>query len=111
MKIMATRKKYDLAVKVSSYTDSTGQQKNRYQNIGAVMEKDDGGKFLMLAKWFNHAGVVDERGGESILVSMFGPRQQNKQSPSPSYAPDPAPSTNPAGQSMGQNPEDDDIPF
>jgi len=101
---MATRKKYDLAVKVGSYTDATGQQKNRYQNVGAVMEKDDGGKFLMLAKWFNPAGVHDERGGESILISMFEPKQnggaqeqteRRERSKTPTTAP----------------PEDDDIPF
>lgn len=75
-----THKIYDLAVKTGSYTNHEGQPKNRYQNVGAVMQKDDGGKFIMLAKWFNPAGVVDERGGESILLSMFEPREKNNQS-------------------------------
>jgi hypothetical protein len=54
----------------------------------------DKGPFIMLAKWFNPAGVQDDRGGESILISVFepkakddAPRQQAKpqrQAPAPS---------------------------
>ncbi len=74
---MATRKKYDLAVKVGEYTDRDRNKKSRYQNVGAIMEKDDGGKFLMLARWFNPSGVPDfsGKGGESILISMFEPKE------------------------------------
>lgn len=97
-----TRKKYDLAVKVGEYTDSNGQTKARYQNIGAVLEKEDGGKFLMLARWFNPAGVPDfnGKGGESVLVSMFEPKNGNQQTQS-SPPPDPPTVKN----------YDDDIPF
>lgn len=74
------KKLYDLAVKTGEYQDrTTGQNKGRWQNVGAVMQGDDGGKFIMLAKWFNPAGVPDlsGRGGESILLSMFEPQQNN----------------------------------
>ena len=96
------RKKYDLAVKVGEYTDSSGQTKARYQNIGAVLEKDDGGKFIMIARWFNPAGLPDFNGksGESVLVSMFEPKQVNQQSQS-SPPPAPPPAQNQEG----------DIPF
>lgn len=70
------RKAYDLAVKVGSYQTKDGQTKNRYQNVGAAMQNDDGGMFLMLAKWFNPAGVADGKSSESILVSMFEPREK-----------------------------------
>jgi len=111
---MATRKTHDLAVKVGEYTNAQGEKKNRYQNVGAVMQGDNG-QFIMLAKWFNPAGVVDARGGESILLSMFEPRQEGQQpsgqqqrphaAPAPAYRPAPAP------QRGGFDDMDDDIPF
>lgn len=78
---MAARKLYDLAVKVSEYQDNQGNKKGRWQNVGAVMQGDDGGKFIMLNRLFNPAGVPDlsGRGGESILLSMFEPNEQNGQ--------------------------------
>ena len=76
---MATKKVYDLAVKVGEYTDREGKVKGKYQNIGCVLEKEDGGKFLMIEKWFNPAGVPDlsnsGAGRSSILVSMFPPKE------------------------------------
>lgn len=74
---MAARKTHDLAVVVSEYTDRDGNTKKRYQNIGALMEGDNG-PFIMLAKWFNPAGVPDSRGGESLLISCFEPRDQQQ---------------------------------
>lgn len=73
------KKIYDLAVKTGSYTDKTGQQKGRYQNIGAMMESDDGSCFIMLNAWFNPAGVARKEGAESVLVSCFVPRQTDGQ--------------------------------
>ena len=71
---MATKKVYDLAVKVGSYVDSSGQQKNKYMNVGVVLQKDDGGMFLMLSRAFNPAGVDPRNSGdEMILISMFAP--------------------------------------
>lgn len=105
---MAT-KLYDLAVKTGSYTDGQGQDKGRYLNVGAVMEGDNG-KFLMLNKTFNPAGVPDlsGRGGDSVLISMFEPRNNNGQQQS---------NQQPQGQqqSRGSNSndsfDDEKIPF
>lgn len=72
-----THKTHDLAVKVGEYTDKQGNTKGRYQNVGALMMGDKG-PFIMLAKWFNPAGVVDSRGGESILISAFEPKQDGQ---------------------------------
>lgn len=109
---MATRKTHDLAVKVGEYTNAQGEKKNRYQNVGAVMQGDNG-QFIMLAKWFNPAGVVDARGGESILLSMFEPRQEGQQ-PAGQQRPQTAqvPQQRPAPMQRGGFEQmDDDIPF
>lgn len=95
------KKLYDLAVKTGSYTNNAGETKGRWQNVGALMQGDDGGKFIMLAKWFNPAGLPDLSGknatSESILVSLFEPKQHGEQRQAA-----PAPAAAPA---------DDDIPF
>jgi len=111
-------KLYDLAVKTGEYTDGQGQQKGRWQNVGAVMQNNDGGKFIMLAKWFNPAGVPDLSGkgatSESILLSMFEPKDKNGQAPAaaPRQA---APAQRPAAPRQAPAPQqqygDDDIPF
>lgn len=101
---MASRKLYDLAVKTGEYTDSQGQQKGRWQNVGAVMTSDNGGQFVMLAKWFNPAGVADAKGGESILLSCFEPNKDKgggQQQSAPAPRPAPAPTFDGS----------DDIPF
>ena len=101
---MATKKMFDLAVKVSEYTDRSGQKKGRWQNVGAVMQGDDGRQFVMLSRWFSPAGVPDLSGksGESVLLSMFEPRQDGQ---APAAAPQP-PRDYPQGGGFG-----DDVPF
>lgn len=75
---MASTKIKDLAVKVGSYTDrESGQEKGRYENVGAVMESDDGNMFIMLKRTFNPAGVPGNADRESILISAFDPQQRN----------------------------------
>lgn len=71
------KKKYDLCVKVGSY-EVEGKSKNRYLNIGAILEGENG-TYMLLNKTFNPAGVVDERSGASIIVSMFEPKENNKE--------------------------------
>lgn len=73
---MAFRKIKDLAVVTGTY-QSNGETKKRYANVGALMESDNG-QFLMLNAHFNPAGVPRKDGSESILVSMFDPREQNE---------------------------------
>lgn len=85
-------KLYDLAVKTGEY-QSQGQTKGRYLNVGAVMQSDDGGKFIMLHRTFNPAGVPDltGRGGDSVLLSMFEPKGRDEPQQAPtrsSSAPD-----------------------
>jgi len=73
------QKKYDLAVRVGSYVDSQGNDKSKWQNVGVIMEKDDGGQFILLNRTFNPAGVPNPDGKESVLISMFEPKQKNNQ--------------------------------
>lgn len=76
---MATSKKYDLAVVVGSYPDpQTGVNKNRYQTIGTVLEKDDGGKFILLDPLINLAAIPRGQGRDMIMVSMFEPKDNNQ---------------------------------
>ncbi len=75
-------KLYDLACKVGSYTNRNGEEKARWQNIGAVLETKDGGKVILIDRTFNPAGVPVEPGRDQIMVSMFKPKEQDGQPPS-----------------------------
>jgi hypothetical protein len=66
-----TKKIKDLAVAGSKYTDREGNEKTNWQNIGSIMEKDDGGKFMILSRTFNPAGVPNPDNKDSLIVSMF----------------------------------------
>lgn len=73
------KRKYDLAVKVGSYVDNTGATKNRYHNIGVVMQGDDGGFYALLDPLVNLAAVPREAGKDRVMVSMFEPREDGQQ--------------------------------
>jgi hypothetical protein len=94
-------KKYDLVVKVGEYTDGQGQTKGRFKNVGVMMEGDNG-PYLLLDRTFNPAGVGGNEGRESIIVSLYEPRQ------------DGAGQQAPASKSGGYKSRDldgDDVPF
>lgn len=83
---MAT-KLYDVCVKTGSYTNGQGEQKNRYENIGTVMQGDDGGQFMLLKTTFNPAGVPNPENKDAVLCSMFEPQQQGHQQAPQQQAP------------------------
>jgi hypothetical protein len=66
-----TKKIKDLAVALSKWTDRDGNEKTNWINIGSIMEKDDGGKFMILSRTFNPAGVPNPENKDSLIVSMF----------------------------------------
>jgi len=70
-------KKYDLAVKTGEYTDSQGNTKGRWLNVGSVMDGQDGGQFIILDRTFNPAGLPNPDNRTSILISMFEPKDGN----------------------------------
>ena len=90
----------DITVKTGSYKDRDGKEKNRYENVGQVLQSDDGGKLYMLKKTFNPAGVPDEKGGEFIIMSLFDVKEKQ-------------PTQHDQQKSNGYQPQDDDteIPF
>jgi len=92
------KKKYDLVVKVGSY-QSGGESKNRYINIGVMMEKDDGSTFILLERTFNPAGVPNPDNKENFIVSMFEPKGSDSK---PTQKPK---------EKQEQNPLDQDVPF
>jgi hypothetical protein len=89
------KKLYDLAVKVGTY-EKDGKTKGRYQNIGAVLEGENG-KYLLLDRYFNPAGVPNPDDRANVIVSMFEPKQGGGNS---------APA-----QPSNSDSFDDDVPF
>ena len=93
-----TKKIYDLTVKTGEYTDHSGQTKGRYVNVGAMMERDDGGRYLFIDRTINFAGFPNPDNRDNVLVSMFEIRDNSK------------PTNTQASQGTG-NKGEEDIPF
>lgn len=91
------KKIYDVAVATGKYTNQQGEEKNRYENIGVVMQGDNG-PFLLLKRTFNPAGIHSDR--ESIVCSLFKPDGQAQAAPQQA-----APAPKPAYDAS------DEIPF
>ena len=78
---MAAKKVKDLVVKTGTYM-SQGQEKWRWENVGSLMQGDDGNQFILLKRTFNPAGINVEPGKDQVLISMFDPdREQGGQRP------------------------------
>lgn len=92
----------DIAVKTGTYRDAQGNEKGRWQTVGALMKDENGGEFIVLERTFNPAGVPNPQGRDSLVLSCFRPsnqgqgQQQNQQAPSGDAPP---------------APDGDDIPF
>jgi hypothetical protein len=112
-------KVYDLAVAVRSYTDKDGEKKNVYEQVGSVMQNDKGGKFLVIKRTFNPAGVpqrLDQNGvpsnSDTIMVSMFEPKQKDEPPASPIHQRQrPNTKNDVAQQNLDQSVSDDQIPW
>ena len=66
----------DIVVKVGSYTTADGTSKNRYENIGKVFEKEDGGKFYTIKRTFSPAGVPNPDNKDSIILTIFDKKEK-----------------------------------
>ena len=71
-------KTHDLVVKTGSYQDNNGEIKGSYENVGSVMQGDNG-MFLILKRTFNPAGVPNPDNKDSVILSCFEPKQQGQQ--------------------------------
>lgn len=95
----------DLVVKTGSYTDRDGKEKSRFENIGRMMEGKDG-PYLLLKRTFNPAGISMEPERDSIVVSIYEPKDR------PAAQGGQGERTNaPATQQRQDLLPDDDIPF
>ena len=65
-----THKIADLAVAVGKYGKG-GTTKNRYKNVGTVLQTDNGGKMYLLDRTFNPAGVPNPDGRDTVILSVF----------------------------------------
>jgi len=83
-------KLYDLVVTTGSYLDNSGTSKNRYQNMGALMQNKEGGKYILINKTFNPAGVPSVPEKDSIAVSLYKPETKPAAKP-PAPEPEPEP--------------------
>ncbi len=90
----------DVAVKTGTYQDNQGNEKGRWQNVGALMKGDDGGEFIILHRWFNPAGVPNPQDRDSVVLSCFSVKDKQQSGGAP------APANDPPAQDW-----DDDIPF
>lgn len=70
-------KKFDIVATVGEYTDSSGQAKKRYKNVGVIMSNDNG-FYMLMDKTFSPAGLA-EPGKESIILSLFEPKEKQQQ--------------------------------
>ena len=74
---MGYQKKYDLACKTGTY-EKEGTTKNRYKNVGLILENEEGKKMVMIDPTFNFAAVRREEGKEMVMVSMFEPKDKQQ---------------------------------
>lgn len=64
-------KKYNMAVKTGTYMQN-GEEKNRWENIGAIFQGDHG-HYAVMNRTFNPAGVPNPDNRDTIMVSLFEP--------------------------------------
>lgn len=91
---MAIRERKNLSVSIGTYTKD-GQEKNRWFNIGELIETDDKGSFIELNPYVNFTALPRKDG--RLIVSLFS--QEKKDA-----APKPA-------QAAAAAPTSDEIPF
>ncbi len=67
---MAT-KLFDICAITGKYSDTNGNPKNRYLNVGGLYRADDGHNFIRLNAHFNSAGIPRKDGSDSIILPLF----------------------------------------
>ena len=74
---MATTKVADIAIKVGEY-EKDGQKKGEYENIGALMQGDDGNEFLLLNNSCLNpslAMIANRERKRRVIASIFRERE------------------------------------
>lgn len=70
-------KTHDLVVVVGTY-EKNGETKNRYKNIGSVIENEKG-SYIILDRTFNPAGLPNPDNRDSCFVSLFEVKEKETQ--------------------------------
>lgn len=66
-----THATHDLAVKTGEYVNRDGETKARWVNIGKELQTDDGGRFLLINRHFNPAGIPNPEDRDTVAISLF----------------------------------------
>jgi len=70
---MSSRIRHDLCVVVGTFRVGD-QEKKKWQKVGVEMETAEGGRFILLDRWFNPAGVPDPENRGNVMLSLFDPK-------------------------------------
>ena len=104
---MAT-KVYDCMVAVSKYKDQNGNDKTKWENVGAIWQDNDSNGntycYLMMKRIFNPAGITAREGSDAVKISLFKPqpKQQGQQGQQSGYNPQTSQSFNGGGYNQQQ---------
>jgi hypothetical protein len=116
------KKKFDCVVAVGEYQDAQGETKTRWQNVGAVLQTDNG-HMMLLDRTFNPAGMVNPDGRTNVIINLFEPQerqqpqhgnghaQQSRSQPQRQAQRQPAPQPAGGGDAGFDDDLDSDIPF
>ena len=67
-----------LKVSIGKYTNREGKERNKYVEIGSILEDGDGKKLMLLNRTFNPAGVPNPENRDAIIVAMFDVEEERK---------------------------------
>lgn len=74
------QKLYDVVVKTGEYQGNDGQTKGRYENIGVMMQGDNG-PYLLLKRHISPAGFPNPDNRDTVLCSLFSENNNQQQAP------------------------------
>jgi len=117
-----SRVKHDICVVVQKYKDRDGNEKSKWQKVGVELETENGGRIILLDRWFNPAGIPDPENRGTVMLSMFDPKDNGAEPPQQPRAqehrqvpPNASAKPNPAAGLFETKPSadgfTDDIPF
>lgn len=70
-------KRFDVVATVGEYTNAQGETKKRYQNVGAMVEGQNG-PYIVLEAWFNPAAIAKDG---RVYLNLYEPQQRQQSSP------------------------------
>jgi len=79
-----SKKLWEVVAKTGSY-QKDGETKNRYLNIGSIMEGEHG-PYMIMERTFNPAGLPNPEDRSSLILSLFKPKEKDGASRSPGDA-------------------------